>query len=166
MQWTPPIQQQPHRPYPEWTHSISSSAGLRDVQMQDMAREWGYSETAFLTSGPDEARRGRIRYFSPGAEVPFCGHATVATAVALAEKFGAGQFFLDPAAGEVVLATADSDQSVTASFTSVEPAATEIDPAVLERLLALLSLDASQLHPDFPGLIYGPSAPSRSRGHC
>ena len=31
-----------------------------------------------------------MRYFSPVAEVPFCGHATIALAVALAEKHGPG----------------------------------------------------------------------------
>ncbi len=39
----------------------------------------GYSETAFLT--PDGTGRPgayRVRYFSPAAEVPFCGHATIA----------------------------------------------------------------------------------------
>jgi predicted PhzF superfamily epimerase YddE/YHI9 len=47
-----------------------------------------------------------VRYFSPGAEVPFCGHATIATAVALAERRGVGAFTLDTAVGPVVIATA------------------------------------------------------------
>ena len=31
-----------------------------------------------------------LRYFSPVAEVPFCGHATIALAVAYAKRHGAG----------------------------------------------------------------------------
>ena len=59
-----------------------------------IAAELGYSETAFLC-GED------IRYFSPLAEVPFCGHATIATAVALAERDGPGEVVLATASGPV-----------------------------------------------------------------
>ena len=52
---------------------VLNAAGLSEDRMLAIAAELGYSETAFL-SGTD------IRYFSPLAEVPFCGHATIATA--------------------------------------------------------------------------------------
>src|SRR4051794_15011931 len=59
---------------------------LTDAERLELAAAVGYSETAFVERpGPDGARR--VRYFSPQAEVDFCGHATVAAAVALA---GAG----------------------------------------------------------------------------
>ena len=63
---------------------VLDATGLSDERMLEIAAEVGYSETAFL-SGDD------IRYFSPLAEVPFCGHATIATAVALAERDGPGE---------------------------------------------------------------------------
>ena len=54
--------------------------------MQRIAADVGFSETAFLTpTGPETAN---VRYFAPIAEVPFCGHATIASAVALAERIG------------------------------------------------------------------------------
>src|SRR4029077_3172106 len=58
-----------------------------DDEMQRIAAEVGYSETAFLVPA-DDAVIGhfRLRYFSPLAEVPFCGHATIASGVALAER--------------------------------------------------------------------------------
>lgn len=129
---------------------VLDAAGLDDTQMQEIARDLGYSETAFVTSPLDAGRRARIRYFSPGAEVPFCGHATVATAVALAEKFGAGQFMLDTRVGEIALDTAMSEHGMEASFTSVDPRVTEFEPSVLHRLLGLLGLESSSLHPDYP----------------
>ena len=45
----------------------------------------GYSETAFVEA---QGSRGqyRVRYFSPQAEVAFCGHATTAAAVAIADR--------------------------------------------------------------------------------
>lgn len=33
-----------------------------------------------------------VRYFSPGSEVPFCGHATIALGAALALEHGDGVF--------------------------------------------------------------------------
>jgi len=63
-----------------WIGDVLPPAG----EMQRIAAEVGYSETAFLA--PDasgEAGRWRVRYFSPLAEVPFCGHATIASGVAL-----------------------------------------------------------------------------------
>ena len=45
-----------------------------DAQMQRIAADVGFSETAFLV--PSSARGWKVRYFSPEAEVPFCGHAS------------------------------------------------------------------------------------------
>lgn len=76
-------------------------------EMQHIAAEVGFSETAFaapmstpLPKGVQaveptaELREWRVRYFSPEAEVPFCGHATIALGVALARRFGEGEYGL------------------------------------------------------------------------
>ncbi len=55
---------------------------VTDAWMQNVAMEMNLSETAFLfptTSGYD------IRYFTPTAEIPLCGHATLASAHVLYE---------------------------------------------------------------------------------
>src|SRR4051794_29510550 len=76
------------------------------ARMQKIAAEIGSSETAFLLDeGEAGERRYRIRYFSPLAEVAFCGHATIATAVALAERQGTGRLQLVTSAGEVGVET-------------------------------------------------------------
>jgi len=59
--------------------------------MQQIAAELGYSETVF--AAPAEAG-WRVRYFAPAAEVPFCGHATIALGAALALREGDGEFEL------------------------------------------------------------------------
>lgn len=61
-----------------------------DSDMQRIAAEIGFSETAFAcaTSRDD----WRVRYFSPESEVPFCGHATIALGAALVLKYGDGIF--------------------------------------------------------------------------
>ena len=85
---------------------VLDAAGLSEAEMLSIAAEVGYSETAFLTPPPADlgAPSGRgytVRYFSPLAEVAFCGHATVATAVALAERIGPGELAFSTPAGVV-----------------------------------------------------------------
>jgi PhzF family phenazine biosynthesis protein len=134
---------------------VLDAVSLTDAQMQSIAAEVGHSETAFVTvpAVGDDPRHVRVRYFSPGAEVPFCGHATIATAVALAERRGAGSFRMETAAGTVTIDTeAQSDGLISASFTSVEPVVRPLYTAVAERLLTLLGLDLADVPSDRPVL--------------
>lgn len=62
-----------------------------DAEMQRIAAEVGFSETAF--AAPTDGG-WRVRYFSPKSEVPFCGHATIALGAALALEHGDGVFAL------------------------------------------------------------------------
>ncbi|HEY5821046.1 MAG TPA: PhzF family phenazine biosynthesis isomerase, partial [Propionibacteriaceae bacterium] len=55
---------------------VLDAGGLEDVEMQSIAADLGYSETAFLWPRADEPNVYDVRYFSPLREVPFCGHAT------------------------------------------------------------------------------------------
>lgn len=53
-------------------------------RMQDIAREFNFSETVFVLPATDAAHARRVRIFTPGAELPFAGHPTVGTAHLLA----------------------------------------------------------------------------------
>ncbi|WP_138946034.1 PhzF family phenazine biosynthesis protein [Plantibacter sp. M259] len=139
---------------------VLDASALTDAEMQAIATEVAYPETAFVVDpGVDgDDRHVRLRYFSPGAEVPFCGHATIATAVALAERRGVGRFALETNVGPLVIETAsdaDADTnggtgSITASFTSVEPTVRGLDAEVADRLLSLLGLEPSDLDEQWP----------------
>jgi PhzF family phenazine biosynthesis protein len=59
------------------------SAPADERWMQDVAREMNLSETAFLHRENDGYR---LRWFTPGAEVALCGHATLASAHVLWEE--------------------------------------------------------------------------------
>lgn len=50
-----------------------------EEEMLRIAKEVGYSETAFLVKVGDG---WRVRYFAPELEIPFCGHATIALGAA------------------------------------------------------------------------------------
>ncbi|BDI22870.1 PhzF family phenazine biosynthesis protein [Herbiconiux sp. L3-i23] len=132
---------------------VLDASSMTDADMQATAAEVGFAETAFVTGRSDDAEpRFALRYFSPIAEVPFCGHATVATAVALAEREGDGTFHFDTAVGEVVIHTGQPfpDGPIVATFTSVDPEVRPLDPAVLTRLLSLLGLEEDALDTDYP----------------
>lgn len=67
---------------------VLDADGLDDGQMQLIAREVNVSETAFLCGANDLHRPPRLRWFTPAAEVEFCGHATLAAAHAWSEAVG------------------------------------------------------------------------------
>jgi PhzF family phenazine biosynthesis protein len=123
---------------------VLDAGGLSEAEMLAIAAEVGYSETAFLTEqrGPGAYR---VRYFSPLVEVPFCGHATVATAVALAHRDGPGTFRLSTNAGEVPVTV---DEAMRATLTSVATRVSGLEG--LDALLAALRFDRKDLDPDLP----------------
>jgi PhzF family phenazine biosynthesis protein len=127
---------------------VLDATGLSDAQMQAIAADVGYSETAFL----GRRRDGTIdvRYFSPEAEVPFCGHATIAAAVALAQRQGPGGLVLRTASGDVAVRTERDGDAVTATLTSVDPAVEEVSGADVDRALALLGWSRADLDPALP----------------
>jgi PhzF family phenazine biosynthesis protein len=129
---------------------VLDAAALDDGEMLAIAAKVGYSETAFLTPG-DEPGSYRVRYFSPLAEVPFCGHATVASAVALADRHGPGAFLFVTNAGTVpVNVAADPDGHLRATLISVPARVVDLTDNDLEALLAALRWDAADLDPALP----------------
>ncbi|MDY0909915.1 PhzF family phenazine biosynthesis protein [Microbacterium sp. CFBP9034] len=116
-------------------------------EMQRIAADVGYAETAFISG---TGRRRGIRYFSPVAEVPFCGHATVASAVALAGDLGDGLLTFDTPVGAVEIVARSESGRRSAAFTSVEPWVDSLTDAALGAVLDLIGLDAADLDPAHP----------------
>ncbi|MFB7051802.1 PhzF family phenazine biosynthesis protein [Streptomyces vinaceus] len=134
---------------------VLDASGLDEAGMLRIAAGLGYSETAFLTAPPEglggaQGRAFTVRYFSPKAEVPFCGHATVATAVALAERIGPGELVFATPAGTVPVSVTAADGGLRAVLTSVEPYVEEAGPADLAEALAALDWPESDLDPGIP----------------
>ncbi|MFG2920941.1 PhzF family phenazine biosynthesis protein [Streptomyces sp. NPDC048305] len=128
---------------------VLDASGLDDAAMQAIAAELGYSESAFLTAA--DGRGGHtVRYFSPKAEVPFCGHATVATALALAERDGPGDLVFSTLAGQVPVTVTREAGELRATLTSVEPHIAEVAPGDLAEALAALDWRETELDPAFP----------------
>ncbi len=128
---------------------VLDARGMGDADMQAVAKEIGYSETAFLTAR-DDGHDYDVRYFSPEAEVAFCGHATIATAVALAEREGAGPLVFHTGEGPVPVETLAADGAVTATLTSVPPYVEAAPPELLAAALAALGWRTPELDPALP----------------
>lgn len=128
---------------------VLDATGADDKTMLETAAELGYSETAFVVPAGDGTLD--IRYFSPLAEVPFCGHATIATAVAHAERHGTGPLLLRTKAGPVTVTTdRTADGTLTATLVSVAPHTEPLAEADLAELLAILGWSPADLDPALP----------------
>jgi PhzF family phenazine biosynthesis protein len=119
------------------------------AEMQRLAAEVGYSETAFLA--PGSGRERTVRYYSPEMEVTFCGHATVAAGVRLGETCGDGTYRLATAAGEVPVAVRTDEAGMRiASLTSVQPRHEAVSDGVLDAVLDTLGWSRGELDPAIP----------------
>lgn len=116
--------------------------------MQAIAAEVGFSETAFVT--PATGLERTVRYFSPKTEVPFCGHATIATGVALGETGGEGTYRLDTPAGLVPVAVRNRDGQWEAALTSVEPRHEVASGSLVTRALDCLGWKEAELDEALP----------------
>jgi PhzF family phenazine biosynthesis protein len=128
---------------------VLDASGAETHEMQKIAADVGYSETAFLV--PTAPARFDVRYFSPLGEVAFCGHATIAAAVAWAERHGTGELSFAIHAGPLAIGTSlDDDRQIVATLTSVEPAVRDLAPDVLDQLLTALGWNRDDLDPALP----------------
>ena len=91
-----------------------------------------------------------MRYFSPLAEVPFCGHATIATGVAWADRHGPGTLRLATASGAVGLDVRDEGGRPVATLTSVAPRVEPLADDDLAEALAALGWRREELDPALP----------------
>lgn len=64
---------------------VEEAGSFSTEQMQQIAREFGYSETTFIeSSGPTDGGYD-VRIFTPEEEIPFAGHPTLGTAAVIRE---------------------------------------------------------------------------------
>ena len=70
---------------------LPEAEGLSESQMQQIAREFNFSESAFVFS-PEFGQTRKVRIFTPTNEVPFAGHPNIGTAFALAQDGAFGDF--------------------------------------------------------------------------
>lgn len=118
-----------------------------DLDMQRIAAEVGFSETAFAAPIKDAFR---VRYFSPESEVPFCGHATIALGAALALRNGDGTFALVLNEAEITVEGRSNGDVISAALQSPSTHSKEASPQLVADVLHLLGYTNNDLDPNIP----------------
>jgi trans-2,3-dihydro-3-hydroxyanthranilate isomerase len=132
------------------------ATGIPESALLDITREFNYSETTFCYPPTDKANTARVRIFTPGAEVPFAGHPTVGTAIALHAKRAQGSFdsklVLEEGVGPVPVIVRADGAAPFAQFSVAK--LPELGPPVPTRntLADILSIDSDDI-------VSGSSAP-------
>ena len=119
--------------------------------MQRIAAEVGFSETAFVA--PTHGLERTIRYYSPVAEVSFCGHATIATGAVLGSPGAKTTYRLSTAVGDVRVTVSSSGGRQRVSLTSVGTEHKAVPDAVLDDVLRALRWERADLDPSIPPAI-------------
>lgn len=145
------------RPYGgNYAGVVPDASGLTDAQMQAIAREMNVSETAFILPPNRAGADVRIRWFTPGDEVPLCGHATVASFHLLAEegmrgmeKDGTYSFRVETRSGILDVNVEKGPDGPLVEFELPVPTFRQM-PGPPPNALAALELNESHLYDDLP----------------
>lgn len=114
-------------------------AGLSDEEMQSLAREIHFSETAFILSDRPNERGWPVRIFTPACEIPFAGHPTLGTAFVIWDRFlgrKPDEIRLDLGVGVVPVAVEEKGERLV--MTQVPPVfGSVVEPEVAAQVLGL-----------------------------
>ena len=129
---------------------VLGARGLPADAMQQIAADVGYSESAFVTGPIRHDVPIPIRYFAPEGEVDFCGHATIATAVAIGASVGQGTYTLSTKAGPVVITAHVEGGRWIGTLRSPAIDCYPLDEDLLLQILDRLHWAMDDLDPAFP----------------
>ena len=120
---------------------LLDAQGLTPEQMQTITREFNYAESTFVLPPENPENTARVRIFTPGYEMPFAGHPTVGTAIAVARAKGLkGQIRLELNTGVFPVDVEATKDGGFAEFENPNlPKETGAAPAI-EKIAAALSI--------------------------
>ncbi len=99
---------------------IPDATTLKEADLQRIAAEFNFSETTFVYPPTNKAHTARVRIFTPTNEIPFAGHPTIGTAIALSDLAVKGQMVLELGVGPIPCEVSKGSPA-TASFTTTVP---------------------------------------------
>jgi trans-2,3-dihydro-3-hydroxyanthranilate isomerase len=132
---------------------LPDARGLNDTQMQQIAREFNFSESTFVFP-PDEGHTRKVQIFTPTREVPFAGHPNIGTAFVLAscgelEEFNEPtEIVFEEKAGLVAITLRKSDQGIISCELKAPQVLTLGKVLPAEMLATAVSLSASEIVTD------------------
>lgn len=145
---------------------VLDADGVGDETMLAFARETGLSETTFVQSSGRAASDGadyRNRIWTIGGEIPFAGHPTLGTAVAvaMARDEEVVTFTQESGVGLQPVDVRREEGGVDAWRASVLQEAAEFGEVFgRDRTASLLGLDQSGLHPEYTAQIVSTGFPT------
>ncbi|MES0880379.1 PhzF family isomerase [Roseibium sp. SCP14] len=132
---------------------VLEADGLSASEMQAIAAFAGYSETAFVLSPSSDDHDIHVRYFTPGAEVPICGHATIATHFLRATMSGTDAYPIRAKTGAGILPVSITGEG-NELLVSMRQGAVDFGPVFNEiercQLASALNIDPSEFADDLP----------------
>lgn len=132
---------------------VPEADGLDPETMRLLAREVGASETAFVFPAAEEEADLTLRWFTSTCEVPFCGHATLATAHVLAETGRyrpPAELTFSTRRGLLRVRLCPSGDASCLPMVQTPAAHFEPCPISPEELADALLTSPEQFHPDLP----------------
>jgi PhzF family phenazine biosynthesis protein len=127
--------------------------GLSDEQMRAVAREFARGDTAFVLPASARDHDLSVRFFMPGKEAPFVGHATLAVHAVLALQ---SPMPLRRQSGRSGIVEVQARTDGSFAISQPPPVlAREPDRHEMQALLALLGLEPRDLDPACPARIVG-----------
>ena len=122
---------------------IPDAVNVPETDLQRIAREFNFSETTFVYPPENPDHTARVRIFTPTMEIPFAGHPTIGTAIALAQTGLGPDMMLELGVGPLSChATYESAQ-----FTTSIPLEILAHPTIAE-VTACLNLAPSDIVSD------------------
>jgi trans-2,3-dihydro-3-hydroxyanthranilate isomerase len=138
---------------------VDGGDDLSEQTMLAVTREMRLSETTFVQRASAEGADYRNRIWDPHEELPFAGHPSLGTAVAVARWRGLRQasFVQQTQAGLQPIDVGQEDGSWWASMLQNEPEfGPEVEP---EAVMAAVGLRAADAHPDLPPQVVSTGMP-------
>lgn len=131
---------------------IRNAEGFSDKEMQQIAKEMGYSETTFILSDKMEQGGYKVRIFTPATEVPFAGHPVLGTAYVIQTeiiKHPIDNITLNLKARQVtVIPYYEKDEIKKMEMKQIEPLFGKLFDSY--ELANIFSIDKSEIDIDFP----------------
>ncbi len=126
---------------------LPDARGLSADGMQKVAREFNFSETAYVFPPTNETATARVRIFTPNAEVDFAGHPTVGTACALhySGHTDSESVILEENVGRIPVRISNKEGVLYGTLTSDAPLEHPAEKPPIASLAAVLSLDGDDV---------------------
>jgi trans-2,3-dihydro-3-hydroxyanthranilate isomerase len=139
---------------------VDAADGVSDETMLAFAQETGLSETTFVQSPGAEGVDYRNRIFTVESELPFAGHPSLGTAVAVARWRGLEEasFLQETGSGrQPIEVRSQGGRWIAQMVQNRAEHGTEVDPAAA---MASVGLDPGDAHPELPPQVVSTGLPA------